>query len=247
MDEHLIQQIESARAAVIKNKEVVSAAADTVSPKPVHKENAQNKREQALKAFALREENREHKMPFHEIGQILGVSADKARSLVFLGKEIAAGENEFKELSPRISNILRTNCFNTRHEVLHALRTGLIVLKDGKVHNLSGIDEADFLEICEWGGLMEELHLTKKQAVVEVPKVENPANFYTYQISWSPELEMNAAICLEFPALFYSDYSPNKALDGIRRLVRDSATAITKAGGDLPAPRPAVVPSKFKD
>jgi len=53
---------------------------------------------------------------------------------------------------------------------------------------------------------------------------------YTYRITWSEEDQEHVGLCAEFPGLSWLDSSPEKALAGIRKLVNNVLTDITKSG-----------------
>lgn len=44
---------------------------------------------------------------------------------------------------------------------------------------------------------------------------------YTYRIIWSPEDKEHVGLCVEFPSLSWLAPTPDEALDGIQRLVRE--------------------------
>ena len=46
---------------------------------------------------------------------------------------------------------------------------------------------------------------------------------YTYRITWSAEDGEHVGLCAEFPSLSWLAPTPDEALAGIRRLVRDSS------------------------
>ena len=44
---------------------------------------------------------------------------------------------------------------------------------------------------------------------------------YTYRVTWSEEDQEHVGLCVEFPSLSWLDKSPEKALGGIRAIVKD--------------------------
>ena len=56
---------------------------------------------------------------------------------------------------------------------------------------------------------------------------------YTYRITWSADDDENVGLCAEFPSLSWLAPTPDIALSGIRRLVRD-IVADMKATGEIP-------------
>ena len=61
---------------------------------------------------------------------------------------------------------------------------------------------------------------------------------YTYRITWSAEDGENVGLCAEFPSLSWLASSPEKALAGIKRLVRDSVADMQTTGETPPEPMP---------
>ena len=59
---------------------------------------------------------------------------------------------------------------------------------------------------------------------------------YTYRVTWSEEDEEHVALCAEFPSLSWLEKNPEKALAGIRKLVRDCIKDM--ANNDEPIPEP---------
>jgi predicted HicB family RNase H-like nuclease len=59
---------------------------------------------------------------------------------------------------------------------------------------------------------------------------------YTYRLTWSEEDEEHVGLCAEFPSLSWLDSTPEKALVGIRKLVKEVLTDISKSGGIIPEP-----------
>lgn len=59
---------------------------------------------------------------------------------------------------------------------------------------------------------------------------------YTYRVTWSEEDREHVGLCAEFPGLSWLDRDPEKALAGIRRIVRSSVTDMKKHGEPIPEP-----------
>ncbi|MYG52492.1 MAG: type II toxin-antitoxin system HicB family antitoxin [Rhodospirillaceae bacterium] len=59
---------------------------------------------------------------------------------------------------------------------------------------------------------------------------------YTYRITWSAEDGEHVGLCAEFPSLSWLAPTPEKALSGVRRLVRDIVADMEETGEDPPEP-----------
>lgn len=59
---------------------------------------------------------------------------------------------------------------------------------------------------------------------------------YTYRVTWSEEDGEHVGLCAEFPGLSWLDTSPEKALAGIRQLVKDCLTDMRRNKEDVPEP-----------
>lgn len=59
---------------------------------------------------------------------------------------------------------------------------------------------------------------------------------YTYRVTWLEEDQEHVGLCAEFPSLSWLDSSPEKALAGIRKLVNNVLTDMTKSGESIPEP-----------
>ena len=59
---------------------------------------------------------------------------------------------------------------------------------------------------------------------------------YTYRISWSDEDKNFFGLCAEFPSLSWLEATPEKALAGIRRLVKESVADMRKNHEPIPEP-----------
>ena len=57
---------------------------------------------------------------------------------------------------------------------------------------------------------------------------------YTYRVSWSEEDEEFVGLCAEFPSLSWLAESPEAALKGIRKVVRDCIKDMTNDGEVIP-------------
>ena len=59
---------------------------------------------------------------------------------------------------------------------------------------------------------------------------------YTYRLTWSEEDEEHVGLCAEFPGLSWLDSTPEKALAGIRKLVKEVVADMAKSGEIIPEP-----------
>jgi len=59
---------------------------------------------------------------------------------------------------------------------------------------------------------------------------------YTYRVTWLEEDQEHVGLCAEFPGLSWLDSSPEQALAGIRKLVNNVLTDMTKSGESIPEP-----------
>ena len=59
---------------------------------------------------------------------------------------------------------------------------------------------------------------------------------YTYRLTWSAEDGEHVGLCAEFPSLSWLDTSPEKALRGIRKLVKETLVNMAKSGERPPEP-----------
>ena len=59
---------------------------------------------------------------------------------------------------------------------------------------------------------------------------------YTYRLTWSEEDEEHVGLCAEFPSLSWLDSTPEKALAGIRKLVKEVLADIAQSGEGIPKP-----------
>ena len=59
---------------------------------------------------------------------------------------------------------------------------------------------------------------------------------YTYRVTWSAEDSEHVGLCAEFPSLSWLAATPDEALAGIRRLVRDSVADMQATGETPPQP-----------
>ena len=62
---------------------------------------------------------------------------------------------------------------------------------------------------------------------------------YTYRLTWSEEDQEHVGLCTEFPSLSWLDKTPEKALAGIRKLVKECLHDM--AGNKEIAPEPIVL------
>ena len=59
---------------------------------------------------------------------------------------------------------------------------------------------------------------------------------YTYRVTWSEEDGEHVGLCAEFPSLSWLDSTPEKALAGIRKLVKGVSRDMASAGENAPEP-----------
>ena len=59
---------------------------------------------------------------------------------------------------------------------------------------------------------------------------------YTYRVTWSEEDQEHVGLCAEFPSLSWLEKTPEKALQGIRNLVRESIADMRKSREVVPEP-----------
>ena len=59
---------------------------------------------------------------------------------------------------------------------------------------------------------------------------------YTYRVTWSEEDQDYVGLCAEFPSLSWLEKSPEKSLQGIRRLVNESVTDLKRNKEPVPEP-----------
>lgn len=59
---------------------------------------------------------------------------------------------------------------------------------------------------------------------------------YTYRVTWSEEDQEYVGLCAEFPGLSWLEKTPEKALSGIRKLVKDCVADMHENGEHAPEP-----------
>ena len=59
---------------------------------------------------------------------------------------------------------------------------------------------------------------------------------YTYRVTWSEEDGEHVGLCVEFPSLSWLEATPEKALSGIRRLVKEAVADMRKHREPIPEP-----------
>ncbi len=62
------------------------------------------------------------------------------------------------------------------------------------------------------------------------------ADRYTYRVTWSEGDQEYVGLCAEFPSLSWLEKSPEKSLQGIRRLVNESVTDLKRDKEPVPEP-----------
>lgn len=59
---------------------------------------------------------------------------------------------------------------------------------------------------------------------------------YTYRVTWSEEDQEHVGLCIELSSLSWLAKSPEKALKGIRQLVRECINDMNENGEEIPEP-----------
>lgn len=59
---------------------------------------------------------------------------------------------------------------------------------------------------------------------------------FTYRVTWSDEDQEYVGLCAEFPSLSWLETSPEKSLQGIRRLVKDVVADLKRSKETVPEP-----------
>jgi predicted HicB family RNase H-like nuclease len=59
---------------------------------------------------------------------------------------------------------------------------------------------------------------------------------YTYRVTWSEDDQECIGLCAEFPSLSWLEKTPEKALSGIRRLVKGTVTEMKASKEQVPEP-----------
>ena len=59
---------------------------------------------------------------------------------------------------------------------------------------------------------------------------------YTYRVTWSEEDQEYVGLCAEFPSLSWLEGTHEKALAGIRKLVKDTVADLKKSKERVPEP-----------
>lgn len=59
---------------------------------------------------------------------------------------------------------------------------------------------------------------------------------YTYRVTWSEEDQEYVGLCAEFPSLSWLDKTPEKALVGIRKLVKSCINDMEECNEVIPEP-----------
>ena len=67
-------------------------------------------------------------------------------------------------------------------------------------------------------------------------KTQKTIDRYTYRVIWSEEDSQCVGLCAEFPSLSWLAPTPEKALQGIRRLVSNVTKDMKANGEPMPAP-----------
>ena len=64
----------------------------------------------------------------------------------------------------------------------------------------------------------------------------NKVDRYTYRVTWSEEDQEHVGLCVEFPSLSWLEDTPEEALSGIRKLVRECVEDMQSQNEDIPEP-----------
>jgi predicted HicB family RNase H-like nuclease len=59
---------------------------------------------------------------------------------------------------------------------------------------------------------------------------------YTYRVTWSDEDQEYVGLCAEFPSLSRLEASPEKSLQGIRKLVKEVVADLKRSKDPVPEP-----------
>jgi predicted HicB family RNase H-like nuclease len=59
---------------------------------------------------------------------------------------------------------------------------------------------------------------------------------FTYRVTWSDEDQEYVGLCAEFPSLSWLESSPEKSLQGIRKLVKDVIADLKRSKDPIPEP-----------
>ncbi len=59
---------------------------------------------------------------------------------------------------------------------------------------------------------------------------------YTYRVTWSEEDQEHVGLCAEFPSLSWLEKNPEKALAGIRKLVKSCVADMATNKEEIPEP-----------
>jgi predicted HicB family RNase H-like nuclease len=59
---------------------------------------------------------------------------------------------------------------------------------------------------------------------------------FTYRVTWSDEDQEYVGLCAEFPSLSWLESSPEKSLQGIRKLVKEVIADLKRSKDPIPEP-----------
>ena len=68
------------------------------------------------------------------------------------------------------------------------------------------------------------------------PRMNPKADRFTYRVTWSAEDEEHVGLCVEFPSLSWLARTPEEALAGIRKLVKETVREMESSGERVPTP-----------
>ena len=66
--------------------------------------------------------------------------------------------------------------------------------------------------------------------------MDRQSDYYAYRIIYSPDDEEFVGLCAEFPSLSWLDETPDKALEGIRKVVSEVVADMRGNKEDVPDP-----------
>ena len=67
-------------------------------------------------------------------------------------------------------------------------------------------------------------------------KTQVETDYYTYRVTWSEEDHEHVGLCLEFPSVSWLDKTPEKALQGVRKVVSEIVEDMQANGEPIPEP-----------
>lgn len=71
-----------------------------------------------------------------------------------------------------------------------------------------------------------------RRTLKRIPRIDQ----FTYRVTWSEEDGEHVGLCAEFPSLSWLASTPEEALDGIRKIVKQSVRDMESSGEPVPVP-----------